>query len=85
MGTTEQNRRRNQIIAERSAEKVRRERGWSAWSDAQLWEAVNACIRSSLHTQRYMGHVDKTVEAAVAEGAAGELRMRGTQLALPGV
>lgn len=83
MGNMEQNRRRNQIIAERSGEKARRERSWASFSDAQLWEAVEACIRSSLHTQRYMGHVDKTVEAVVAEGAAMELKLRGTQMTLP--
>jgi hypothetical protein len=79
----EANRRRNQIVAERTGEKVRQKREWATFSDRQLWEAVEACIKSSLHTQRYMGHVDKTVEAVIAQGAAGELRLRGVQQQLP--
>lgn len=83
MGNLEQNRRRNQVIAERTGEKVRRARDWVTWSDSKLWDAVEDCLRSAEHTQRYMGHIDKTAEAVVASGALEELRLRGVQQELP--
>jgi hypothetical protein len=83
MGNMERNRRRNQIIAERTASKIRKESPWRAWGDAKLWDAVLAALASAEHTQRWLGHTDKCAEAVIGREAACELRMRGTQTRLP--
>lgn len=83
MANLEQNRRRNQIIAERAQDKARRDLSLGRWTDEQLWHAVEECVRGSSHTQRWMGHPDKAVDAIVAEMAINELKLRGIQLSLP--
>jgi hypothetical protein len=83
MKNLEQNRRRNQIVAERMQDKMNEQRPWVGWPDRKLWEAVEAGLNSAVRTHRYMGHLDKSAEAIVARGAASELRLRGVQTQLP--
>lgn len=79
MSNMERNRRRNQIIAERSADKAALLYNGSSYTEKELWAHVEAALGSALHTQRWMGHVDKAVEAARGREAARQLRLRGVQ------
>lgn len=83
MGNLEQNRRRNQIVAERSATKARASNDWKRWSDELLWQHVELVLDRSVRTEQYSGHVDRAVDAVVARECARELKLRGIQLQLP--
>lgn len=79
---TDANRRRNQIIAERTMLKTRDRADLSSCTERRLWDYVQACIDSDLHTRRWLGQVQKGVEAVYADLALEELQLRGTQLEL---
>lgn len=77
--TGEQNRRRNQILAQRSAEKTYREFNPTGLSELELYQIIDLGLAKSLNTQQWMGHVDRACELARAQRAARELRLRGVQ------
>lgn len=82
MGSIEQNRRRNQIVAERAGEKARREILTTLWTDEELWHEIETCIAARLSTEQWSGHTSNVVLAVRAQKSVRELRTRGAQLPL---
>lgn len=79
------NRRRNQILAERSAQKAFREFNPTSLTELELYRVIELALTKSLHTQQWMGHVDRACELARAQRASRELRLRGVQQQIPGL
>lgn len=72
-------RRKNQIVADRTMAKARRETDVSGWTDNELWAAIKLCIENDLHTRRMLGHIARGVDAVQADLALQQLVLRGTQ------
>lgn len=77
-------RRRDQIIAKRSAAKARAEFYASGQSTPTLWRLVRDGLEDSRTLRESLGHSRKAIAVAQAEAALEEIILRGEQLRLPG-
>jgi len=78
----EQNRRRNQIIAQRTVQKIDRETVLADVASARLWAMIHDALGDAVNSAVYNGHVGRASKMALAEQAAHQLWMRGEQLTL---
>lgn len=82
MRDMEANRRRNQIIARRAADKASVRAIRAMDSGPELWSEVKVALERALQAEIYSGHPDNAVRLVNALAALRELHLRGTQLQL---
>jgi hypothetical protein len=82
MRDMEANRRRNQIIAQRAADKASQRAIRAMDTGPELWSEVKDALERELRSEIYSGHPDNAVRLVNALAALRELYLRGTQVEL---